>query len=392
MIGYIKLFLIFCTRFLLHIFYVFPIKNNRVVFSSYSGKQYSCNPKYISIYLNEHYHDQLKYIWVIKDPKKSSNFPSNVKLVKYNSLQYFYYVMTCNVFVLNGLSISYIPFRKKQTVIGTWHGGGAYKKGGLDVIDTPIARKNAQLISLNVNYIISSCKKFTESMCSAFLLDKNKFLEIGMPRNDLLFIHASACLEKKIKDFYSIPITAKIVLYAPTFRSKIGSIEYGFEKGEYDLNIQGTLQSLQHRFGGQWFLMFRSHYHLKKVDSLKNIIDVTDYHDMQELLLVADVLINDYSSSMWDFSLTGKPCFIYAKDIKEYEKVRGFYTSLDAWPFPLATNNDELICNIEHFDYGDYKTKIDRHHNDLGCCETGEASKIVGDKIYKICLGKDRSL
>ena len=108
-----------------------------------------------------------------------------------------------------------------------------------------------------------------------------------------------------------------------------------------------------------------------QADFLRN---ATDYPDMQDLLQCADVLLTDYSSCMWDFSLMHKPCFLYARDIAEYRGERDFYTPIDSWPFPLADDNDSLEQVISDFDEGQYRTDVDRHHTELGSTESGTAT------------------
>ena len=107
----------------------------------------------------------------------------------------------------------------------------------------------------------------------------------------------------------------------------------------------------------------------------------TDYPDMQDLLKCADVLLTDYSSCMWDFSLMHKPCFLYARDISEYRGERDFYTPIEDWPFPLASNNDELAQVIADFDEDAYHAAVDRHHEELGSTESGTAARQCAERI-----------
>jgi CDP-glycerol glycerophosphotransferase len=107
---------------------------------------------------------------------------------------------------------------------------------------------------------------------------------------------------------------------------------------------------------------------------------------MQELLLIADVLITDYSSCSWDFSLTSKPCFIFAPDLDYYLTNRGIYTPIDTWPYPLARTNEELVNNIINFEKREYDVKVKKHYEDLGSYEQGSAtSKMTGilQEIFK---------
>lgn len=137
---------------------------------------------------------------------------------------------------------------------------------------------------------------------------------------------------------YKVSKDIGIVMYAPTFRDN------GIK---LDLDVNELLQSLETRFHKKFILFVRSHLHIAKdifegAENQKDVIDVSEYVDMQELLCAADVLITDYSSSMWDYSLTGRPCFIYANDFAQYKKERNFHTPITDWPFPMAERNTEL--------------------------------------------------
>ena len=115
------------------------------------------------------------------------------------------------------------------------------------------------------------------------------------------------------------------------------------------------------------------------------MINVSGYADMQELICAADVLITDYSSSVWDFSLTGKPCFIYANDLSAYKEERNFYTPIEEWPFALAETNEELHENILNFDPEVYKHKVEEHHKELGSYETGHACEALYELLETLC-------
>jgi CDP-glycerol glycerophosphotransferase len=126
------------------------------------------------------------------------------------------------------------------------------------------------------------------------------------------------------------------------------------------------------------------HYYMahKAMDSGAGFLrNATDYPDMQELLQCAQVLLTDYSSCMWDFSLMGKPCFLYARDIAEYRGERDFYTPIESWPFPLASDNAELARVIGAFDETAYRNAVRAHHAALGAAETGTATAQCVERI-----------
>ena len=374
----IKYFSILFSLNLLKVFWLFPIEKNKIIFMSYNGKNYSCSPKYLYLSLQEKYTKKIKYVWVYKSSPLEGCATYNTIQVKNNSLFFFYHSLTCGIFFSNGLAPSYLPFRKQQTIVGTWHGGGAYKKGGLDTNNSLFGKKILQLVANHVTYALSSCKRFDYVLETAFLVPPYKILKTGLPRNDLfLHTHISSEIFFRTKKKLGLGPEKKIVLYAPTFRSDLKDIEHGFHAGNYDVPVIKILNALKQRFGGDWIFLFRSHYYLKDISLEENVIDVSKYDDMQELLLISDVLINDYSSSMWDFGLTKKPCFIYANDIEEYSLKRGFYVNPSEWPFPIATTSQELINNITTFDEQKYHLNLKRHFEKLGSYETGTACKQV---------------
>jgi CDP-glycerol glycerophosphotransferase len=120
------------------------------------------------------------------------------------------------------------------------------------------------------------------------------------------------------------------------------------------------------------------------LENKPNVISASDYPDMQELLYAADILITDYSSSMWDFSLTFKPCFIFAPDLKKYLAEQGFYTPIEEWPFPIAETNEQLIENINNINEEKYKQTVRKHHADLGSYENGTACEQFCHSVFSV--------
>ena len=105
------------------------------------------------------------------------------------------------------------------------------------------------------------------------------------------------------------------------------------------------------------------------------IVDATLYPDMQELLCGCDLLITDYSSSMFDYALSGKPCIRFALDMEDYRKDRNFYFTQEEMPFPVAQSNEELVACVQGFDEAAYRETWDRFTRENGFFEDGEASK-----------------
>jgi CDP-glycerol glycerophosphotransferase len=289
-------------------------------------------------------------------------------------------MLTSKIIISNQLLFpSFIPLRKQQVFINTWHGGGAYKKvGNFYGLPDNIYNKMLKIISGQTSIYISSCKKFTEVTSWETKIPVSKFLECGLPRNDVFFT-----VHHEIYDFvhkeYNILPNRSILLYAPTYRGKPHNATF-----DNRLNLKNCINALNSKFNTDTVVFFRSHHTLDIHINSSNIIDVTPYPDMQELLCACDFLITDYSSCMWDFSLTGKPGFLYVPDLECYEKDRSFYTPIESWPYPFARTNDELVEIIKNYDVNHAKQKIEDHLKFLGSFEHGNASGIITDMIVKI--------
>lgn len=374
-------------RALLTPFKVLPVMKNRVMIINDLGRNYSCNPKAITEYLINNYKGEVEIVYAVDDIKKRSYLTEKgICIVNFNSLNYFYYALTSKVLITNSGGLSYIPIRKKQYVINTHHGGGAYKTAGIDMFeDSLFFRKDMMLSSKQTNVFLSTNRTFTEVMSKACLIPKEVFWEIGMPRNDRLI----NCKEDPniIKRKVGLMQDQKMVLYAPTYRKPDDNYYKGSVAVDYHIDSKMVCEALSERFGGEWVFAYRLHPCVENKGDyiIEEALDLSDYEDMQDLLLISDVLINDFSSSFWDFLLTGRPCFLYAQDLDHYVENTKVYTPVEEWPFPKARSNKELQNNILSFDEEDYKKRCTKHYNDLGGCETGIATELVCKRIMDIC-------
>lgn len=372
-------------KFILHIYWIFPIKENRITLLNELSFTYGDSLKYINEYIKINYPGKYEVIFPMHSFKE--DFDTSVIPVYPMSFKYFYFLLTSRAIVTNAGGISYLPIRKKrQIVINTWHGGGPYKKTGTALHKNKWYLYETKMNAKNVSYILSSCKYFTRYEAKAMLYPKGKCISSGMPRNDIFF-EDRPWIREKVFAYAGIDQNKKIVLYAPTYRSDSGNSASQKELYLGDIDYGRVLIALNERFGEKWYFGIRLHPKLKSVVIEKDdIINFTEYPDMQELLYVADAVITDYSSLIWDYSFTKRPCLLYADDIEKYERERGFYMPISKWPFPIAHNNDELISNISAFDEEDYTKKLLLHLKESGSFERGHACEIVlglitGEKI-----------
>lgn len=367
------------------------VKKNRVLFIDALSKKYSGNPKYIAEYLMLHYPHVFEVFFAVDDPRKYSKYSiGNMRFIAYNSFSYFQAAMTAKIILTNSGGFSYIPLKKCQYVINTWHGGGAYKMAGIHMYNNSyFFRRDLGLWSKSISVFLSTNRRFSECLSDSMLIDQRKFWEIGMPRNDIL-LEKNDELRQVIRDRLGLHENEKLVLYAPTYRKVNDNYFRDSVAISYSLDESRLCSALEKRFGGNWTFAIRLHPSVTNREKIvpTSVRDLTDYSDMQELLLASDAMINDFSSSLWDYMLTGKPCFMYAEDLEHYIETTKVYTPIAEWPFPKSTTFEELIESIENFNYAEYSENCRIHYQALGGCETGEARKLTCERINEVCADK----
>ena len=365
-------------RFLLHFFWLFKIKDNKVFFESYDGTQYSCNPKILFEKMQSN--NKYKCVWYLK--KDVSNINEDVCFVriKRKNLLYYYHILTSRVLVTNINFSSFIPFRKKQILINTWHGGGAYKFAIYQKTRDSIGKAYAKF-----NYFLSSSNIFAEKVIKDTFQFNGTILSYGLPRNDLLFEDSSIIRESICKQL-SIDSNYLIVLYAPTYRDN------GMSKSFETIDFKRLTYALETRFNKRVIVLCRAHHFSNdRFVGSESIINVSCFPDMQQLLASCDILITDYSSCMWDYSLTFKPCFLFAPDYSLYSEKRSFYTNINEWGFPFAFSNDELVDIIVNYDESSFKSNVEKMHDSFGNVEKGIATKTLVAFITEFLNGSAKS-
>lgn len=356
------------------------VHKGRMMCWAYTFKQYSCNPRYLTEHLLEN-NTEFEIFWVFRGNVDTSGVDKRIKCVRYKSLRYFLLVNTAEFFITNARTDPYRIYwhkRKGQKYVMLWHGGVALKRIEKDA-EAQLSYsylKKAKIDSKVCDLMVSGCRFQTSLLKEKFWYD-GEILERGIPRNDVFFDKARHPeMKERICHKYGISPDSRIVLYAPTFRRN-KSIE------PYRIDWSRVVPELRKIYDTEKIsVLLRLHPNLiGKADASslindESVIDVTRYHDMQELLCVSDLLITDYSSSMFDITMLKKPCMLYATDIEKYN--RGYYFDFAELPFPLARNEEELIGNIRTFDSAAYDESVESFfEKHIGLCEDGNASKAI---------------
>ncbi|CRK81681.1 CDP-glycerol glycerophosphotransferase family protein [Neobacillus massiliamazoniensis] len=374
---------------IIFIFNCLPIKNNKIFLFSYYGSQYGCNPKYISEHILKRYpKDKFDLVWAFNDLSNKGNI-AGVRTVKTMSIKYFYELCTSKIVITNFRTTNLFRKRKNQFYIQTWHSSLRLKQIEKDAEDllpldyVEMAKQDSRKIDL----LLSGCKVSTEILKRSFWYNGEIF-EQGTPRNDLLF-QQSKDLRKNLLNKLNIPDDYRVVLYAPTFR-KNNQFEV------YNLDYPKILEKLSDKFGGRWIFLVKLHPHMLSQDrqfmgNNQMVKDVTKYDDIQELLSIADVLISDYSSLIFDYSITKRPCFLYVPDLFEYtHQDRPLYFNLTDLPFTTATNNPMLLEKIDYFNTNEYNKTMADFLTKTGSFEEGKACEALTKRIEQVCLSNEK--
>lgn len=351
-----------------------PITDNRVVFFTFQGK-YTCNSKYIAEKLLE-LHPEYEVIFVVNEEvenKEVLDVPDGVKFVLKDSTEAYYALATAHYWVDNALCCVWrnVPKRKGQIYINTWHGSLGIKR----LSGNKHWKNRAKVADKETDYFLTN-SVFDEHVFSESFWPHVAHLKVGHPRNDIFFDEAKMKeVKDKVYSYYDIKAGVKTVLYAPTFRDNKKNVS------AIVLDYESLKSTLEEKFGGEWKVLVRPHFHnvaaFKLDDETDDIVNASDYDDMQELMAAMDVGITDYSSWIFDYIFTGKPAFIYARDIEEYVNSRGFYYSLNDTPFSIASDDNSLRTNILNFDEIQYEADVKKFLAEKGCYEKGTASEAV---------------
>jgi CDP-glycerol glycerophosphotransferase len=376
------------------IFRKLPVSNDLIVFESNIGRNYSGNPRYIyEEMVNQGLDKKLRCVWILED--LNTKIPGMTIKVKRSRLKYYYYLARAKIWVFDTRDPSYILKREQGYYIQTWH-GTPLKKLGMDLDDVFMAggrdiktyKKNMYNDTRKWDFLLSQNEYSTERFKSAFAFSNKQSKEIwtyGYPRNDVLTTNNTDKYINKIKEELDIPLNKKVLLYAPTWRDNEfhRRSTYKFVTGlDFDL--------LQEKLSEDYVIIVKYHY------LVVEDIDWSGYEefvytygpekDIADLYLVSDMLITDYSSVMFDYSILNRPIFFFMYDLESYrDELRGFYFDiLKELPGPLSKTTEELINDITGYDSNLYKEKYQDFRDKYNKYDDGKASQRIIERILEL--------
>lgn len=240
--------------------------------------------------------------------------------------------------------------RPGTIVIQVWHACGAFKKFGYSVADKTFGADARLLrhVRIHANYDVClvSSMAVAPHYAEAFGQPLGRFrADLGIPRTDVLF--GAERIERVvavIRHRYALPADKRVILYAPTFRGEsVGSARADGLPGWH---------RLRDALAADHVLLVRLHPFIRDALVIDRdldgfVTDVSDHPDINELLHVADVLVTDYSSVIFEFALLGRPMVFFAPDLAAYERERGFYFDYRSGvPGPVVESDEALVAAI----------------------------------------------
>ena len=352
----------------------FPIQN-KLVLDNFRGRGLGDDPKYIALELLRR-DDRIQIVWLLNDMKEE--LPTGIKKVRYGSYMAVYHLCTARVWVDNVKNAYRTKKREGQYYIQTWHSTLGLKQNEANTDNLPVKYKLLAQKDAVITDLMYSNNDIRFNLYKTKFWYNGEVIKSDVPRVSILY-HQPNNLKTKIYCRYGISQNSKLVLYAPTLRNNhdISIYEYDYSK---------ICEVLKERFDGNFVFALRLHpgiaCYSTRMKYSTNVVDATDYPDMQELLAVSDVLITDYSGSMFDFGLLRKPCFLLAKDHQQYiSSDRRLQFRIEDLPFTMSTTVEELADNIMSFDHLLYSSQCESFYNSIGFHDSGNGAKAIADII-----------
>ncbi|MGC4981075.1 bifunctional glycosyltransferase/CDP-glycerol:glycerophosphate glycerophosphotransferase [Streptomyces sp. DT193] len=364
-----------------------PVRTGLVVFESHLGRQYSDSPR--AIY-EEMRRQGLEFEPVWAYSGSPDGFPDDATLVRRWSLPYLRALAQAEFWVDNQSYPLKLTKRPGTTYIQTWH-GSALKRMGFDEAEWKLKSREAQAEQQKTldrfdRFLIRS-EHDVRTLARAFRLQERTLLRVGYPRNDALVrarqreTAGDGRERSPLAAELGIPEDRQILLYAPTFRRR--------GNGQKRFELPFDVERFADTFGDRYVLLVRSHYlnHVVLPPSVRGrVVDVTAHHDMTPLLALADGLITDYSSVMFDYALLDRPMFFFAYDYDAYvHEDRGTYFDLlERAPGPVVRTEDELHTVLGSLEEQSvkYAPRREQFLADFGEYDKGTAARSVVDQFF----------
>lgn len=367
-----------------------------VIFISFHGRGYSDNPRaiYEQMKKDERFKDY-RFIWFVKDHKTKKLEIPGAEIVEYFSFPYFYYMSKAKYWVINCKMPLYICKKPQQIYLQTWH-GTPLKRLAHDIIapdDATFYRSGVSFDKMcesydvdvaRYNYMISPNKFCTEVFQTSFQINRERLIETGYPRNDFI-TNATKDEIIALKNKFHLPLDKKVVLYAPTWRDN------SYVAAGYTFDLKADFKKWKDILGEDYIVVFKPHYLI--INKYKNdhtldgfLYSIPADAEINELYVLSDILITDYSSVFFDYAVLNRPIYFYMYDIEEYKgELRGFYLDIyKELPGKIYEDETNMLKDVklDIYDYSYLKVFNERFNSE----QTGNCAQKVIDIVFKDAL------
>lgn len=364
-----------------HLFRLFPVKKKKVVLMMLHNSRFQGNLRYV--YEEMQKRDDFSFLLLSKKQLFSvsgKGIPRVLRLLSAGFRFYFvwnYHLATAEYIFLNDnfLPLAYMNLPPGVRVIQLWHGVGAWKQFGLSSEQDEAVRDLVKKGNRKLTHIFVSSEPVKACYAEAFGVEEDKIFVTGIPVTDFYFQEdRKAEAGEKVMEAFPGIRGKKVLLYTPTFR--------GNREADRSLLQKFPAKEILHILGDEWVIVFRLHPQVHEALCLneERCYDATEYPDIKGLYVAADMLINDYSSTVVEFALLHKPVYQYAYDLEDYD--RGFYWDYREYaPGPVAGNRKELAALLKEgrIDEERWQRFIQLQYKQLD----GQASRRVVDQLLK---------
>lgn len=323
--------------------------NSLIVFVSFGGRKFDDSPKAIYDKITQDTRfSNYKLCWAFINPEKFV-VPKGEK-IKIDTLQYYLTILKARVWITNSGVERGLNFKGKDVLyFNTWH-GSAIKLMGKDIVEgnASMGGDNKGRKNNNIDIMLAQSKYDVDIFTNAFNIPRSNFKIVGLPRNDELVSNTAKEHIIDIKRSLRIDGSKKVILYAPTFR------EYTKDsKNNCILTPPINLKKWEKILHEEFVILFRAHYEVVKMMSIEDsdfVYNVSDYPSLNDLMLISDILISDYSSIFFDYSILNRPMLSFCYDYDTYAKNRGMYFDVRDY-LNSYDNEDSLLMKLSTNDF-----------------------------------------
>ena len=357
---------------LFRIWGLFLKMDNKLVLMNGLGYNYNDSPK--AIYekmVKMGIANDYNIVWALNDPD-STDIPGNARIVRMDSLQYFKTALKAKYWISCVNIERGLKFKKKNTIyLNTWHGAS------LNFVGNAVSGRDDFHFE-HVNFFCYNGEYEHEFIKRDFNVREEALIPTGYPRNDALY-EATDQTKQELRKKFEVPDNKQVILYAPTWRES--------EDGgsSYKLAPPIDWNKWKARLGDRYVVFLRTHHYTTKLMNVEFdefVRNYTSYPNVNDLLIVADVLISDYSCIQLDYAILGRPQICFGYDYEAYKAARDFYFDMETtMPNGVMRNEDQVIEHLINMNYEEDCQKSIKFRDDHMEYGGGAALKCI-EKVF----------